>query len=61
MNNRLLWVTFIIIIGIGCSILYYTSDEDIRASIIFFGSLILVCLVAGILIASCIKYFISHR
>ena len=61
MNYKTIWLFLFIVLLIGIAFLYYFSNEEIRASIIFFGSIILVCLVAGLLVASGIKYFLSNK
>lgn len=61
MNNKLIWLVLFIIVLIISIVLYRNMGEEIKANVIFFGSLILVCLVAGLLVASGIKYFFSSK
>lgn len=61
MNNRIMMFLCVLVFFIGTAFLYYFSNEEIRASILFFGSMILICLVAGLIIASGIHYFLSTK
>lgn len=61
MNSKLIWLVLFIIVLIISIILYRNMGAETRDNVIFFGSIILVCLVAGLLIASGIKYFFSLK
>lgn len=61
MNNKVIW-GLVFIVGLIVSIFLYRSmGEEMRATIIFFGALILVCLIAGLLVVSGIKYFLKSH
>lgn len=61
MYNKIVWLLLIIFLLMVTKGLYYFSTEEVRASIIFFGSITVVCLVAGLIIALGIKSFLINE
>jgi predicted lysophospholipase L1 biosynthesis ABC-type transport system permease subunit len=57
MNNKLIWLLLFLVVLVVSIVLYINMGEETRANVIFFGSLILACLVGGLLVVSGIKYF----
>jgi hypothetical protein len=54
MNNKKTWLLLLLPL-FATIIFYFISNKEIQASILFFGTLILICLVAGVIIASILK------
>lgn len=59
MNNKLIGLVLFLVVLLVSIVLYRNMGEEMRANVIFFGSLILAFLVGGLLVASGIKYFLK--
>lgn len=58
-NNKLIGLVLFLVFLLVSIVLYRNMGEEMRANVIFFGLLILACLVGGLLVVSGIKYFFS--
>ncbi|KAF1297499.1 hypothetical protein BAU15_07225 [Enterococcus sp. JM4C] len=61
MNYKKIGLLLIVVLLIGIAFVYYFSKQEMRANLLFFGSIVFVLLVAGLLIASGINYFLSNK
>lgn len=59
MKNKQRWFVLVLILLIS-AIIYLNLGAEARASILFFGALILICLLGGLLVALFIKSFFKN-